>query len=246
MIPLVFVPGMMCDGRLFGPQIEALSANSTIELATISAHDTIEALSADVLAKTPPLFALCGLSMGGIVAIEMIEQAPERIAGLALLDTNPRAETEDISARREPQIQKVLGGGLLAVMRDEMKPNYLADGPDRGRILDLCMDMALDLGPEVFVRQSKALQTRSDRQATLASADLPTLIAYGEDDRLCPVERHELMHRLVAGSRMEVITGAGHLPTLEQPERTNDLLRRWLEQVNDKLEQRHAIRPPRP
>ena len=204
MIPLVLVPGMMCDGRLFGAQVEALSANSTIELAT--------------------------------VAMEMMELAPERIAGLALLDTNPKAETADVRALREPQIRKVHGGGLLAVMRDEMKPNYLADGPDRGRILDLCMAMALDFGPEVFVRQSRALQSRADRQATLNSVQVPTLIACGEEDLLCPVERHEMMNRLVSGSRLEVIDGAGHLPTLEQPHITNELLGEWLEQVEDNRE----------
>ena len=131
-------------------------------------------------------------------------------------------------------------------MRDEMKPNYLADGPDRSRILDLCMDMALDLGPEVFVCQSRALQNRVDRQETLGSVGVPTLIACGEEDQLCPLERHELMHRLVTGSRFEVINGAGHLPTLEQPDITNEILREWLEQVEEKWEQRHATRPPHP
>ena len=96
MIPLALVPGMMCDARLFGPQIEALSASATIEFATITAYDTIDELAADVLENALPEFGLCGLSMGGIVAMEMMEQAPERIAGLALLDTNPKAETAEV------------------------------------------------------------------------------------------------------------------------------------------------------
>ena len=218
----------MCDARLFGPQIDALSARHTIHLAAITGHGSIEALVRDVLAQAPSRFALVGLSMGGIVAMEVVAQAPDRVAGLALLDTNPLAETDAVRAGREPQIRKVRAGRLREVRRDEMKPNYLAAGPRRQVILDLCMDMAESLGPGVFVRQSRALQSRPDQQATLARVSVPTLIACGEYDALCPLEHHQLMHRLVAGSRLEIVGDAGHLPTLEQPAATSSLLADWL------------------
>lgn len=96
-----------------------------------------------------PGFALAGLSMGGILAMEILAQAPDRIARLALLDTNPRAELPEVQARRAPQIDAVQAGRLREVMRDEMKPNYLVDGPGKQAVLDLCMDMAMDLGPQV-------------------------------------------------------------------------------------------------
>lgn len=229
MIPLVLLPGMMCDARLFTPQIEALSGRRPLHLAPITAHDGIEALAAAVLAHAPPRFALAGLSMGGVVAMEMLRVAPERVDRLALLDTNPRAEAAEVSARRPRQVERALAGDLAGVMRDEMKPHYLADGPGRRAILDLCMTMALDLGPEVFARQSRALATRRDQQATLEAFRGPALVLMGEDDRLCPRERHELMHALISGSRLAVIEGAGHLPTLEQPDATTAALRRWLE-----------------
>jgi pimeloyl-ACP methyl ester carboxylesterase len=229
MTPLVLIPGMMCDARLWSPQIAALSGRRALHLAPIVDHDSMEALAANILANAPLRFAVAGLSMGGIVAMEMLRQAPARITRLALLDTNPRAEVEAVRQRREPQVAKALAGRLDSVMRDEMKPNYLADGPNRKTILDLCMDMALALGPEVFARQSRALAARPDQQATLASYRGPTLILMGEEDRLCPRDRHELMHELIPGSRLAIIPGAGHLPTLEQPERTNAELARWLE-----------------
>ncbi|MEM8536348.1 MAG: alpha/beta hydrolase [Pseudomonadota bacterium] len=226
--PLLLLPGMMCDARLFGPQIDAFSATRPILTMPINDHDTVRALASAILANAPPRFALAGLSMGGIVAMEVFAQAPDRITRLALLDTNPKAELDEVAARREPQITKVRDGQLRAVMRDEMKPNYLTDGPNIGAILDLCMAMAETLGPDVFVRQSRALQTRPDQQDVLRNARLPTLILCGEDDALCPVHRHELMHSLVPGSTLTVIKGAGHLPTLEQPEKTNEALAEWL------------------
>ncbi|WP_299986218.1 alpha/beta fold hydrolase [uncultured Ruegeria sp.] len=229
MTPLILLPGMMCDARLFTPQIDALSGKYPILSAPIGGQDTMQALAAEVLAYAPERFAMAGLSMGGIVAMEILRQAPDRVAGLALMDTNPLAELDEVKARRGPQINAVELGNLRKVMAEEMKPNYLTDGPHRAAILDLCMDMAMDLGPEVFINQSKALRDRPDQSNTLRDFTGAALVLCGRDDALCPVSRHELMHDLMPQSRLEIIENAGHLPTLEQPQQTTAALTRWLE-----------------
>ncbi|MFW8635597.1 alpha/beta fold hydrolase [Cribrihabitans pelagius] len=231
MTPLVLLPGMMCDARLFAPQIAALSRTVPIITAPIGGHDTMAALAAEVLAYAPPRFAVAGLSMGGILAMEILRHAPERIAGLALLDTNPLAETEEVKTRRGPQIEAVRTGGLRKVMAEEMKPNYLTRGPGREAILDLCMEMALGLGPDVFANQSKALRDRIDQTGTLRAYRGPALVLCGREDVLCSVSRHELMHGLMPQSRLEIVENAGHLPTLEQPQKTTAALNRWLETI---------------
>ena len=229
MTPIVFLPGMMCDARLFIPQINALSGKYPVMCHPLVGHDAVEALASQILATSPERFALAGLSMGGIVAMEVLRQAPDRVERLALLDTNPLAEKDEVKAKRVPQIEAARNGELRRVMRDEMKPNYLADGPNLGAILDLCMAMATDLGPEVFVAQSHALAARPDQSETLTRFDRPALVLCGREDGLCPVERHELMHALLPNSELVVIENAGHLPTLEQPDQTNAALNRWLE-----------------
>lgn len=229
MTPLVLIPGMMCDARLFAPQIAAFSGRRDICLPSLHRASSIAALARGVLEGAPPRFALAGLSMGGIVAMEMLRQAPERIERIALLDTNPLAEREEVKARRLPQIEAARAGDLARVMREDMKPNYLAEGPGRQEILDLCMEMALGLGPDVFERQSRALMDRPDQSETLRGAALPALVVCGRHDALCSVERHELMAGLIPGAALEIIEGAGHLPVLERPEETNAALARWLE-----------------
>ncbi|WP_108815195.1 alpha/beta fold hydrolase [Loktanella sp. Alg231-35] len=229
MTPLVLLPGMMCDARLFMPQIAAFSGRRTVVCAPICDRSSVAELAADVLINAPSRFALAGLSMGGIVAMEILRQAPERVERIALLDTNPLAENEDIKARRLPQMMAVKEGKLATIMRDEMKPNYLSDGPQRDEILALCMTMLLDLGPHVFLTQSRALMDRPDQTETLRRANLPALVLCGRDDTLCPIHRHELMADLIPQARLEIIDGAGHLPTLEKPELTNATLARWLE-----------------
>jgi pimeloyl-ACP methyl ester carboxylesterase len=228
MTPVLLLPGMMCDARLFLPQIAALSARRTLAVPMLGRHDSMAALAAEVLAHAPPRFALLGLSMGGIVAMEVLRQAPERVERLALLDTNPRAEAPEVRAGREPQVARVLAGGLPGLIA-EIAPSYLAD-PARADIVETCVAMALALGPQVFARQSRALAGRPDQQPTLAAFRGPALVLTGEADRLCPRHRHELMHALIQGSRLSIIAGAGHLPTLEQPEATNAEIIRWLEE----------------
>ena len=229
MTPLVLLPGMMCDERLFAPQINELSKRREVHFAKITDHETISELASDVLNNAPPVFALAGLSMGGIVAMEIVSQAPERVERLALLDTNPLAELPDVLKRRGPQIDAIKNGQLKEIIRDEMKPNYLFDGVRKTEILKLCMDMALDIGPAAFIRQSIALRDRVDQKNTLGSYKRPALVLCGRHDVLCPLERHELMHTLLENSKLEIIEDAGHLPTLEQPKITTMALASWLE-----------------
>lgn len=231
MTPLILLPGMMCDARLFGPQIAAFSGRIPLITAPLGAHATISALAKNILSFAPAQFALAGLSMGGIVAMEVLRLAPERVRGLALMDTNPFAELDGVKEGRKVQIAAAEAGHLERVMREEMKPNYLVESPSRGSILDLCMTMALDLGPDVFVNQSRALRDRIDQTETLRAFALPALILCGQEDTLCPVSRHQLMHDIMPNSTFKIIENAGHLPTLEQPQETTAALTRWLETI---------------
>ena len=226
--PLVLLPGMMCDARLFGPQIAEMSADTAVMIAPVTRGERIEEIASDLLDSLPARFALAGSGMGGIVAMELLRRAPDRVIRIALLDTNPLTETPVLAANREPQIVRARSGRLAEVMRDEIRPNYLAEGPHRGEVLDLAMDMAMTLGPEVFIRQSRALQRRKDQQATLRKIKVPTLVLCGAEDALCPVKRHEFMAELIPYATLRVIDGAGHLPTLEQPDAVTDALREWM------------------
>ncbi|MBO6919475.1 MAG: alpha/beta hydrolase [Rhizobiaceae bacterium] len=230
MTSLILIPGMMCDARLFAPQVEHLSSEFDIQIPKLIGQNTINGYANAILKNASENFALLGLSMGGIIAMEILRIAPERVERIALLDTNPLAEKDEVKRRRFPQMEAVKQGRLVDIMRDEMKPNYLADSPLKGEILDLCMDMAIQLGSEVFIEQSQALMNRPDQTETLQSADIPALILCGRDDILCPIERHELMHDLMPHSTLEIVDGAGHLPVLEQTVITNTKITTWLKQ----------------
>ena len=225
---LVLLPGMMCDARVFEPQINALSRERAVMLAPITQGERVEEIASNIIDQLPQRFALAGLSTGGIVAMEILRRVPDRVTRLCLMDTNPLAETPTEAAAREPMIVGVRAGRLDEVMRQAMRPDYLAPGPGRMAVLNAVYAMAADLGPEVFVRQSRALQRRRDQQSTLRKCKAPVLILCGAHDRLTPVKRHSFMAELMPTAELQVIEEAGHLPPLEAPEATLQALDYWL------------------
>ncbi len=225
---LALLPGMMCDQRLFAPQVSALKNDYQIIIPNLSNAASTSEMATQVLAQLPESFALAGLSMGGILAMEILRQAPQKVSRLALLDTNPLAELLEVQSNRERQIRDVRAGGLMDVMSQEMIPRYLS-APNEV-ISELCQDMAKHLGENAFINQSLALQSRIDQCDTLASFRGPSLVLMGKHDELCPLDRHQLMNKLLVNSQLCIIDNAGHLPCLEQPEQTNAALKQWLEQ----------------
>lgn len=227
--PLVFLPGMMCDARLYEHQILSLSKRYGVYVAPVCSGNSIKAIAENVLRAAPSNFVLIGLSMGGIVAMEVLAQAMARVRGLVLLDTNPLPELADISQIRDQQIEQVRSGHLRQLMLEQVIPKFHLEGKTAEPISETILSMAMGLGATVFENQSRALQTRVDQQEVLRSVKVPTLIGCGRNDRLCSLERHQLMHGLISGSRLEIFEDVGHLPTLEQPEATTALLSQWLD-----------------
>ncbi|MEX0320449.1 MAG: alpha/beta fold hydrolase [Ruegeria sp.] len=226
--PLVLLPGMMCDARVYRHQLQHLSRDRAVTVAPITTGERVEEIASGLLDQLPHRFALAGLSMGGIVAMEIIRRAPERVSRLCLMDTEALADTPQIAAAREPMIVGARAGRLDEVMQEAMRPEFLAPGPGRMEVLDCVYAMARDLGGELFVRQSRALQRRPDQQGTLRKIKVPTMILCGAHDGLTPVKRHTFMAELIPNAELRIIEDAGHLPTLETPEAVTEALQHWL------------------
>jgi pimeloyl-ACP methyl ester carboxylesterase len=229
---LVLLPGSMCDERLFGPQIKAFSGERSVHTIIPSGRSNMAELATLALQQAPAQFALAGLSLGGILAMEIVRQAPERVLGLALMDTNPRAELPEVQSNRQSQIDRVNNGELQTLLMDEIGPKYAGAEPDDPALLELVWDMASGLGAKVFAEQSLALRDRIDQCETLAQFKRPALILSGDQDQLCPLDRHEQMAQLMPQADWQVLPGIGHISTLQAPELTTAALRTWLEKID--------------
>ncbi len=227
---LVLLPGLLSDARLYSPQFNALSRDRAVMVAPITTGERIEEIASAILMSAPQKFALAGLSMGGIVAMEVLRRAPERVTRIALMDCTPLPATPQEATAREDWIVAARAGRFEDAVRAELRAEYLAPGPARADVMAKVMAMAKGMGPEIYVRQARALTRRKDQQATLRKIRQPTLILCGDSDGLTPVKRHEFMAELIPFARLEIIAGAGHLPTLEQPAAVTEALRAWMKQ----------------
>ena len=227
---VLLIPGMMCDKQLFKYQIPVLSQFAQIKIGNICQHDSIEEMADVLLHKHYQAeLSVAGLSMGAIVAMEMIRQNPDGIKKTAFLNTNPKADSVDKRRLRQRQIQQVSRGQLKQVLIEEMKPNYLApQSRSNASLMTLILKMGMALGNDVFIRQSKALANRRDYINTLSSYKGAALIISGDYDLLCPSSQHLEMAELLSNSEFMELESCGHLSSLEQPEAVNQALINWL------------------
>ena len=176
--PIVLLPGHMCDHRVFHDQVVGVFNDQDVSIPVITGIDSITEIAQRTLASCPPRFALAGHSMGGTVAMEMYRLASARISRMALIATNHQSEKPAIAQIREARIESAKQGKLKEVIRDEMKPAYLYDSPYKALYLKFIMVMALDLGPDVFIKQSRALINRPDQTSTLSEIDIPVALIF--------------------------------------------------------------------
>jgi pimeloyl-ACP methyl ester carboxylesterase len=228
-IPLLLLPGLLCDARLWRDQVADLSAVADPFVADLTLDDSFEAMARRALARMPERFALAALSMGGYVAFAVLRSAPERVIRLALLDTSARPDTEFQARRRRGLMALARGGHFRGVtprlLPQLLHPDNLADPELTGEI----MAMAERVGRQAFIRQQAAILNRPDSRPDLRRIAVPTLVAVGVADQLTPRDRAEEIAAGIPGAMLRVIEGCGHLPPMERPALTSALLREWLD-----------------
>lgn len=230
---LVLVPGLLCDDDLYAAQASALADVADVVVPDIRAAGSIEQMARAVLDAAPERFALAGLSLGGYVVLEVLRQARSRITRVALLDTSARPESPEQTARRRALLALVddrgLDAGLEALWPSEVAPRRVTDAGLHDRFLA----MGRRSGPDVLVRQVRAIMARPDSRPHLPGLDLPLLVVCGRQDAITPLDGHQEMARLAPGARLVVLDDCGHLSTWEQPDAVTAELRRWLREGYD-------------
>jgi len=228
-IPLVLLPGLLCDESLWSHQTRHLADLADMQVADLTQDDSMPAMAARVLKAAPPKFALAGLSMGGYVAHEIMRQGRDRVLKLALMDTSARNDTPEQSERRHALIEMAKIGKFKGVT-PRLLPllihqDRLADEP----LVKIVTDMAESVGRDAFFRQQNAILGRVDSRPHLAEIACPTAIVCGRQDALTPYELSIEMAAGIRGAKLVAIEDCGHLSTLEKPEAATAVLRYWLQ-----------------
>jgi pimeloyl-ACP methyl ester carboxylesterase len=227
-IDLLLLPGLTNDARVWQGVADRLADVASVQVADLTACETMAELALDVLAKAPARFALAGLSMGGYCALEIVARAPERVMALGLVDTSARPDTPEGRANREKQIARA--PGEFATIVEELLPKWVHPSRlDDHAVADIVRAMARDVGADAFARQQRAIMSRADSRPRLSAIRCPTVVVCGREDALLPLEVHEEMAHGIPGAKLRVIEACGHLAPLERPADVAAALRELLD-----------------
>jgi 3-oxoadipate enol-lactonase len=242
---ILFVHGYPHDRSIWRAQVEGLDGYRRIapDLRGMGQSDapdlgySISIYAADLAALLDALgvdeVVLCGLSMGGYIAFEFLRQWRSRVRGLVLMDT--RAEADDAEGRRARDAAAATardaGAGAVAqsLLAKMLAPATLRDRPQLAEQVRAMMARTPVAG---MVGALAAMRDRPSSEGLLPSlTGLPTLVLVGESDALTPPERARAMAQVIPGARLSIVSGAGHLAPLEQPDAVNEQLREFLRSV---------------
>lgn len=239
--PLLLLPGLMNDARIWNPLTTALAGERTVHVAPTHLHDRIAESARDAIAAMPAgAFAVAGFSLGGYVAQEVCRQAGSRIAGLGLLSTGARADTEEAKQVRQRMIQAVEGAdgaGAATATFDQVAHGFAARIVHASRLqdrelLNLLFDMASTVGSQGFVRQQRAAMHRVDTRDLLPRVHVPAVVICGREDQITPFGLSQEMASLLPDVELVAVAEAGHMSILEQPATVVSALVRWLGRVD--------------
>jgi len=173
---------------------------------------------------------LCGLSMGGYLALALMRLAPTYARGLILADTKSQADTPEALEARRGMLSLVESQGVAAVA-DAMIPKLLGATTRAGhpQVEQRVRSLITANSPESVAGSVRALMSRRDSTPILPSIRIPTLVIVGDEDAVTPPPNAEQLHAAIPGAELVRLQHAGHLSNLEQPEAFNAALARFLE-----------------
>jgi pimeloyl-ACP methyl ester carboxylesterase len=225
---LILLPGQLCDATLWDSQVRVLADIADIKVADLTRDDTVEAMAERVLADAPEHFALCGLSLGGYVAFEIVRRAPARVTHLGLMNTSARADAEEQSDRRERSLRAARIGTFKGVTPRFLPTIIHPDHASDPAMAHIVLEMTERVGRVAFEFQQRAAIGRPDSRPLLPSIRCPTLVVGGREDRVTPPFLQEEIAAGISGARLEILETCGHLAPIEQADTVNRLMRVWL------------------
>ena len=239
---IIFLHGFPFNKNMWRDQLEALPEDVTAIALDIRGHGLTTSghgfFSIDVFAKDIGVFmekldieqaVLCGISMGGYIALRAYQLFPEKISGLILVDTHSKADTNAGKQKRFASIQTILNHGrrpfsigfvenVFSSYSIQEKPQaveYIKSAIRRNSVRSICSTLL-------------ALAARTDTSDTLKDISVPTLLIRGSDDRITSLQDMKDLEEAIPNARFIEITGCGHLPNLEAPEEFNHAIKEFM------------------
>lgn len=225
---LLLIPGMLNTDALWQGVASQLEDQAEIRIAQVRTQASIADMAADawrLIADADPAqrVVICGFSMGGYVAAEMLATPARPVAALVLIGTSAQPDTAESRENRE-KTAAAMSRDYTKVVNGVAAFGTSANHPEQARHMAELVRMALEVGQEGGIRQTRAIAARSDRRDVLNALSIPVWIACGRDDRITPPALSEELAALIPRAELRWIDTAGHMAPLEQPSSVADVI----------------------
>jgi len=242
---IIFIHGFPFNKSMWNKQEEALKENYRVIAYDVRGHgnsDTgtedfsIDLFAADLLCLMDKLkidkAMLCGLSMGGYIALNAVENYPDRFDALILSDTTCLADTPEVKEKRLKTIESIRKDGVEK-FADESIKNLFAPGSFSAKEKEIAAvrEMIVHTTEESLCKTLRAFYERKETCSKLSDIYVPVLIMVGEEDTIAPLAAAQLMNEKIKESSLSVIEHAGHLSNIENPSKFNNQLEEFVSTI---------------
>lgn len=238
---IIFIHGFPFNKSMWNKQVKALKNNYRVVAYDVRGHGNSDAGNEDFSialfvkdlinlmdALNIDRTMLCGLSMGGYIALNAIENYPDRFDALILSDTNCISDTPEVKEKRIKTIESIKKYGVEK-FADESMNNFFAPESlsTKKKEIAAVRDMIVNTSKQTLYKTLKAFYERKETCSRLSEIEVPVLIMVGKEDNITPPAAAQLMHEKIKGSIIHIIDQAGHLSNLENPEQFNEQLKKF-------------------
>ena len=241
-IPILFLHGFPFNKTMWKNQMSFFSTSHRViafDLRGFGAStDEVTPLSMDLFTDDLMQFMrklhidkaiICGLSMGGYIALNAIKRFPDRFTALILCDTQCIADTPEAKEKRYKSIHDITENGIAGFSEKFIKSVFHENSFNTKKdVVEELRDVVFSTSPHTMITGLTALAERSETCSNLHKISIPTLIICGREDKLTPLGQSESMNTRIEGSVMRIIEEAGHVSNLEQPEDFNKHIQYFL------------------
>ncbi|PKP52591.1 MAG: alpha/beta hydrolase [Bacteroidetes bacterium HGW-Bacteroidetes-1] len=239
---IIFIHGFPFNKSMWKKQLASLMENNRVIAYDVRGHGnsdagndifSIELFVNDLLSFMDALkidqAALCGLSMGGYIALNAIENYPKRFIALILCDTNCKADTLEAKENRMKTIRDIKENGVEQYANESLKKLFAPESFSKhSEEVEYVREMIINTPKQSLYNTLKALSERIETCSKLIDIRLPVLILVGKEDKIIPSEAALFMHQKMKGSSLQIIESAGHVSNLENPDQFNEHLKRFI------------------
>ena len=241
-VPVIFLHGFPFDKTMWQLQLDFLKSSYRLISCDIrgfgKSTDEISFLSIDLFADDLIAFMdklsidkaiVCGLSMGGFVALNATKRFPDRFEALILCDTQCIADTIEVKEKRYKIINEIAIDGVDNFNEGFIKSVFHKDSiTNKKELVEQLRNVVFSNSKHIITQGLVALAERSETCSTLNEISIPTLILCGKEDEVTPLAQSEFRNETIKGSILHVIDNAGHVSNLEQADEFNKHLRNFL------------------